>query len=479
MNSNLHSQNHSLPKSYIKGDFLGSGGFATVYEFTNTDTKIMYAGKLIEKKSVQKNRNRQKLISEIKIHKSLSHPHIVNFYSNYEDEENICLILELCKNQSLSELLKRRKRISEKETQYYVYQLLLAVKYLHGLKILHRDIKLGNLLLTENMEVKLGDFGLATKLEYEGERKRTICGTPNYIAPEVLEGSHCYEADIWSIGVSIYTLLIGYPPFQTSNIKSTYQKIKSSLYSFPGHLHVSVQAKDLLGQVFVSDPNNRISLDGIFLHDFFTRNEIPVHIPVSSLVVPPSDDTLKQFCADFPEEICDLSTSSSEENALSVEKWVVISGTIGYLLSNTLIGAVFEDGSKIIGNSQEFIFVDDKIHKCTYQKYPGNIKAKVAFLRYCVQFFRIFSKEPLKNPVYVKKGKEQKHVIFFKLSNKTLQFCFTDKSQILIVKSTQDIIYHNKHEEKSQYPFSLLSSLTNKDLITRLRYTHSILKSIN
>ena len=151
---------------------------------------------MIEKNSVSKSRARQKLLSEIKIHKSLSHPNIVKLYSYHEDKENIYIILELCNNNSLSELLKRRKRLTERETQYYGYQILLGLKYIHSLKVLHRDLKLGNLLLTEKLDVKLADFGLATILEYEGERKRTICGTPNYIAPEVLEGNHSYEADI-------------------------------------------------------------------------------------------------------------------------------------------------------------------------------------------------------------------------------------------------------------------------------------------
>jgi len=81
------------------------------------------------------------------------------------------------------------------------------------------------------MEVKIGDFGLATKLEFEGDRKRTICGTPNYIAPEILEGKtgHSYEVDTWSTGVIIYTLLIGKPPFETSDVKTTYQRIKKKL----------------------------------------------------------------------------------------------------------------------------------------------------------------------------------------------------------------------------------------------------------
>lgn len=101
------------------------------------------------------------------------------------------------------------------------------------------------------MEIKLGDFGLATRLEYDGEKKHTICGTPNYIAPEVLDSNvgHSYEADIWSLGVIIYTLLIGKPPYETPDVKTTYKKIKMNQYSFPEHVAVSESSKSLIAAI--------------------------------------------------------------------------------------------------------------------------------------------------------------------------------------------------------------------------------------
>jgi polo-like kinase 1 len=119
------------------------------------------------------------------------------------------------------------------------------LKYLHAHRVIHRDLKLGNLFLSGGMQVKLGDFGLATKLDFEGERKRTVCGTPNYIAPEIIENGggnstgHSYEVDIWSFGVILYTLLVGRPPFETSDVKSTYKKIRSIEYTFPESVSVS------------------------------------------------------------------------------------------------------------------------------------------------------------------------------------------------------------------------------------------------
>jgi polo-like kinase 1 len=102
-------------------------------------------------------------------------------------------------------------------------------------------LKLGNLFLNDRMQLKVGDFGLAAKVLYEGEKKRTICGTPNYIAPEILDSKigHSYEVDYWSIGVILYTMLYGRPPFESQEVKQTYKKIKLGAFTFPDHTKVS------------------------------------------------------------------------------------------------------------------------------------------------------------------------------------------------------------------------------------------------
>lgn len=107
-------------------------------------------------------------------------------------------------------------------------QLIGACHYMHTHQVIHRDLKLGNLFLDANMNVKVGDFGLAALIENPGERKKTICGTPNYIAPEVLfdtANGHSFEVDTWSIGVILYTLVVGRPPFQTKDVKAIYKSV--------------------------------------------------------------------------------------------------------------------------------------------------------------------------------------------------------------------------------------------------------------
>lgn len=284
-------------KKYSKGRFLGKGGFARVYEFLSLESKQISAGKIICKSSLTKARARQKLMSEIKIHRSLFHTNIVKFEHFFEDSENVYILLELCTNQTLNELIRRRKRLTEIELQCYILQIISALKYLHAHKVIHRDIKLGNLFMSDKMEIKLGDFGLATKLEFDGERKRTICGTPNYIAPEILDGrsGHSFEVDTWSLGVLIYTMAIGKPPFETNDVKLTYRRIKMNAYSFPENISISEELKDLITNILVNDPTQRPSLDDIQNSRFLTRNPVPKLLPASSLAVPPSSSYLKQF----------------------------------------------------------------------------------------------------------------------------------------------------------------------------------------
>lgn len=292
------SNGETVIRKYAKGRLLGKGGFAKCYQVTNLDTKRILAAKVIDKASLTKSRARQKLISEIKIHKSLQHQYIVSFEHVFEDQENVYILLELCTNQTLNELLKRRKRLTELEVQCYLMQLVPALKHLHHHRFIHRDLKLGNLFLNDKMEIKIGDFGLATKVEFDGEKKKTICGTPNYIAPEVLDGKcgHSYEVDTWSLGVIIYTLLIGKPPYETPDVKTTYKKIRMNSYSFPDHVPISEAAKSLIVKILNLDPSKRPTMDEILEHPFLNHGgTIPKTLPVSTLVCPPSASYVKQF----------------------------------------------------------------------------------------------------------------------------------------------------------------------------------------
>lgn len=151
------------------------------------------------------------------------------------------------------------------------------MEYVHNNKVIHRDLKLGNLFLTERMQLKIGDFGLAAQVYFEGERKKTICGTPNYLAPEVLENTngHSYEVDYWSIGVILYTMLCGRPPFESQEVKQTYQKIKIGQFSFPDNLELHPLAKSFIRDCLILDPAKRMNLQEMLQHDFLSASSLP------------------------------------------------------------------------------------------------------------------------------------------------------------------------------------------------------------
>ena len=303
----MNPEDHDLPRkliTYARGRFLGKGGFAKCYEVkriqpieSEEHESLTWALKVVPKANLTRTKARQKLTSEIKIHRSMDHENVVRFDRYFEDKENVYIMLDICTNGSLSDLIKRRKRLHEVETRYYIFQLVKAIQYVHSRKVIHRDLKLGNLFLTDRMGLKVGDFGLAAQVFYQGEKKRTVCGTPNYLAPEVLEanGGHSYEVDYWSIGVILFTMLNGRPPFESSEVKQTYKKIRAGAFSFPENVVIGSQAKDFIRRCLTVDTAKRINLEEMLEHDFLTLVPIPKQIPVSTLVCPPATAFCKQY----------------------------------------------------------------------------------------------------------------------------------------------------------------------------------------
>lgn len=152
-----------------------------------------------------------------------------------------------------------------------MHQIITGMLYLHSHGILHRDLTLSNILLTRNMNIKIADFGLATQLKMPHEKHYTLCGTPNYISPEIATRSaHGLESDIWSLGCMFYTLLIGRPPFDTDTVKNTLNKVVLADYEMPAFL--SREAQDLIHQLLRRNPADRLSLSSVLDHPFMSRN---------------------------------------------------------------------------------------------------------------------------------------------------------------------------------------------------------------
>ena len=274
--------------------FLGKGGFAIVYEGKNLNTKEHVALKTIKNENLETEKDKYKLKMEVKIHQDLDHQNICKFHRVFKTKKNTFIVLELCKNGSLKDLLKKRKRLTPLEVRGYMHKLTIALIYLKKLKIIHRDLKIGNLFLDEKMVLKVGDFGLAAKLFDKKEKRFSICGTPNYIAPEtLLKKGHSFEVDIWALGVIMFRLLFGRSPFETKSVRDTYRKIKKGDFLFPEHSFF--KAEKVLRKIFLLDPGKRIGLEDFLKSDFMIESLIPDIFPKYTLIKPLEENFIGRF----------------------------------------------------------------------------------------------------------------------------------------------------------------------------------------
>ena len=226
-------------------------------------------------------------MTELQIHSKLAHPNIVGFYRAFSFQTSTYVVLELCSNGSLADMLKRRRYLTLPEIRRFVIQICGAVKYLHHRHIVHRDLKTGNLFLDGNMNVKVGDFGLAallvTEKEMEAKRRTTMCGTPNYLAPEILEKGkgHDEKVDLWAIGVIAYTLAVGKAPFHATTKDEIYKKLKSGTYTWPELSTTTNQSSDLRNLVssLLVPEDQRPVPDQIVSQNFFKIAFVPLSIP--------------------------------------------------------------------------------------------------------------------------------------------------------------------------------------------------------
>lgn len=252
-------------------EHLGKGGFAHVYRARCCRTNLFVAIKMIDKALMANAGMIGRVRQEVIIHSRLKHPAILELYTFFEDAHYVYLVLELAHNGELAKHFKLGTRgLSEKAAADVFRQVLSGVLYLHAHNIIHRDLSLNNLLLTKDLNVKIADFGLATQLNGPDEKHVTMCGTPNYISPEVASREvHGLPADVWGLGCMLYTLLVGKPPFHTQHIKTTLNKVINADYTIPPDL--SVQAQDLLQKLLCKDPTKRITLKGIMEHPFLNN----------------------------------------------------------------------------------------------------------------------------------------------------------------------------------------------------------------
>lgn len=225
----------------------------------------------------------QRVIQEVEIHARLKHSSILELFTFFEDRNYVYLVLELAHNGALHKYLSDKQQpLTEYEAASITSQVCNGLLYLHKNNIMHRDISMSNLLLTVSMQVKISDFGLATQLDKYFENKHTtLCGTPNYISPEVASrSSHGLKTDNWSLGCLLYTLLVGRPPFDMNGVKSTLTQVVIGNYTIPNH--ISAEAQDLIKRLLCKDQSKRIELHQVVTHPFMMKFN---HKSISSMMM--------------------------------------------------------------------------------------------------------------------------------------------------------------------------------------------------
>ncbi|XP_042505807.1 CBL-interacting serine/threonine-protein kinase 5-like [Macadamia integrifolia] len=263
---------HIIFGKYEMGRLLGQGTFAKVYYGKQLKTGESVAIKVINKDQVKKECLMEQIKREISVMRLVRHPNVVELKEVMATKGKIFFVMEYVRGGELFAKVAKGK-VKEDIARKYFQQLISAVDYCHSRGVSHRDLKPENLLLDENGDLKVSDFGLSAlpeQLLHDG-LLHTQCGTPAYVAPEVLrkKGYDGSKADIWSCGVILYVLLAGFLPFQEENIMKMYRKVFRAEYEFPPWL--STDAKRLISKLLVADPDKRITIREIMQTPWFKK----------------------------------------------------------------------------------------------------------------------------------------------------------------------------------------------------------------
>eukprot|EP01035_Chromulina_nebulosa_P018810 gene18810-24580_t len=281
---------HVFKKNYRTTVTLGAGAFSTVKLAVNLDDSREVAVKIVSRTGLSE-ADDIALKQEVEILMSLTHPNIISCYDFYEEEKVYYVVLEYMEGGELFDRIVKKSVYSELEAREVVNTILNALKYCHDRDIVHRDLKPENLLLTrrdDDYDIKIADFGFASR---KGELMSTQCGTPGYIAPEILQREpYGKTVDMWSLGVITYILLGGYPPFQDKNIRNLFSKIKRCEYKFHPEVwsNVSEEAKDFIRNLLIMPPSSRLTADTALAHPW-------IHLASESLSSNNLEMTLKEF----------------------------------------------------------------------------------------------------------------------------------------------------------------------------------------
>ena len=269
---------------------LGSGSFGRVYLVTHKKTKANYAIKAIDKRNKANIEEKPYFRREVEVMYKIHHPNVIKLYSHFEDNNFCYFIMEYIAKGNMFGLIPtdKKKRISTQLVANLIKDIISAVYFLHNMSppIIHRDIKPENVLLADNFVAKLTDFGWSNYIQ-EDKKRTTVCGTPIYLAPEIIkEQGHDERVDIWCIGVLLFELTTGTVPFPGNDIESLENNILKLRIQWPKE--INVDAKNLISKILKLDPNARISLSDMLKHPFITK-----YIPNASECLIKPDESIK------------------------------------------------------------------------------------------------------------------------------------------------------------------------------------------
>lgn len=281
-----------LMNRYELGKLLGQGTFAKVYHGRNIENGATVAIKVVDKDKVLKVGMIEQIKREISVMRLVRHPNVVQLYEVMASRTKIYFVMEYVRGGELFNKVSKGK-LREDVARKYFQQLISAVDYCHSRGVYHRDLKPENLLLDENGDLKVSDFGLSALAEskHQDGLLHTTCGTPAYVAPEVIhrKGYDGAKADIWSCGVVLFVLLAGYLPFQDPNLMEMYRKIGKAEFKFPNGFPSDVRR--LVLKILDPNPKTRISIARIMENSWFRKGFDPKPLEVELGPGPWPDET--------------------------------------------------------------------------------------------------------------------------------------------------------------------------------------------
>ena len=268
MRQSLHIGNYTLLYK------IGCGSFASVYMGMNDLIGYPVAIKQIRRENYETEKEKIRLLREISIMKMAKHQYIAELFEiiDNENEPYIYLVQELVSNGSIKSMLLPGQPLSEDLSRKIFSQLIVAVGYLHfNLNIIHRDLKAENILLDQNQNIRLIDFGLSTTISIPAaDIQRTACGSPAYAAPEIIvQDSYTESADIWSLGILLYLMTTGHFPFDINSVTKLLNDIVSTPIEIP--TNISIELQNLLSKILDKNAKTRISIMNIMKHPWFTN----------------------------------------------------------------------------------------------------------------------------------------------------------------------------------------------------------------